>query len=295
MKKKLVALFIMCALVMPAITNAYSTGILDTTFASGLAVGSGATSVAVQTDGKILVVGDFTEYNGVSRNRIARINTDGTLDTTFNPGQGADMTIITLALQKDGKILIGGNFTSYNGVSRNRIARINTDGTLDTTFNPGQGVNGEVRSISIQSDGKLIVAGYFTTFDGDIAASRILRLNTDGTIDSSFSAGSGPTYPTDMYNGYLYSTLVQSDGKIVIAGSFNQYDNTAINNIARLNTDGTLDPAFAIGSGPNGAVLGASLQSDGKLIIGGVFTSYNGVSRNRIARINTDGTLDTTF
>ncbi|MFM7088345.1 MAG: Ig-like domain-containing protein [Candidatus Paceibacterota bacterium] len=244
MTKKLVAFFIMCTFLLPTVTTAYSTGVLDTTFASGLIAGSGAMSVAVQADGKILVGGDFEQYNGVSRNRIARLNTDGTLDTTFNPGQG---------------------------------------------------VNSEVRSIALQASGKIIIAGYFTVFDGDVAASRILRLNADGTLDSSFNAGAGPQSPVDMYNRYLYSALLQPDGKIVIAGSFNIYDSTPINNIARLNADGTLDPAFTIGSGPNGAVLSAVRQSDGKLIIGGMFTSYNGVSRNRIARLNTDGTLDTSF
>ena len=96
---------------------------------------------SIQADNKIVIGGVFNEVNGTARNNIARLNADGGLDTGFNPGTGADNTVTTLSVQPDGKILIAGYFTSYNGASRNRIARLNTDGSLDVGFDPGTGAN----------------------------------------------------------------------------------------------------------------------------------------------------------
>ena len=295
MKKNLFVFFLMFGFLVFNVAFGYSNGTLDTSFVSGLDSGSGANGVYLQSDGKAIVIGDFEKYTNVSRNRIARVNSDGTLDTTFNPGTGANFTVITAAIQSDGKIMIGGNFTTYNGISRNRIARVNSDGTLDTTFNPGQGLNGEVRTVSVQADGKVIVGGNFSTYDGDIAQKNILRLNSDGTLDSSFQTGSGATGTIDSDTAIVYASLIEPSGKIIIAGDFYKYDNTVTNRIARLNTDGTIDTTFVPGTGTNGGILGVARQSDGKVLIGGVFTTYNGTARNNIARLNSDGSLDTTF
>ena len=113
-----------------------------------------------------------------------------TLDLTFNPtdigiGNGANGIIRTTSIQSNGKIIIGGDFTSFIGTSRNYIARLNTDGTLDSTFNPGTGTNGIIYSSSIQSDGKIIIGGDFTSFNGT-ERYHIARLNTDGTLDTNF-------------------------------------------------------------------------------------------------------------
>ena len=117
----------------------------------------------MQADGKILIGGGFTTIGGVTRNRIARLNADGTLDTGFNPN--AERGVYSIAVQADGKILIGGFFTTVGGVTRNRIARLNADGTLDTTFNPN--ANSYVNSIAMQADGKILIGGDFTTIGGD--------------------------------------------------------------------------------------------------------------------------------
>jgi uncharacterized delta-60 repeat protein len=262
-------------------------GTLDNAFNPGAGANSYIYITALQSDGKIIIGGNFTTYNGTSRNYIARLNADGTLDTTFNPGMGADSSVRNIAIQSDGKIVIGGEFTTYNGTSRNYIARLNADGTLDTTFNPGTGANGTVNSAAIQSDGRIIIGGSFTTYNGT-ARSRIARLNTDGTLDTTFNPGSGA-------NNYVFTTTIQSSGKIIIGGNFTTYNGTARSRIARLNTDGTLDTNFNPGSGANATVSTTSIQSDDKIIIGGSFTTYNGTSRNYIARLNTDGTLDTNF
>ena len=240
-------------------------------------------TTSIQSDGKIIIGGNFTSFNGTVRNKIARLNTNGTLDANFNPGTGADGYVYTAPIQSDGKIIIGGGFTSYNGIARKYIARLNTDGTLDATFTPGTGPNGSVYTTSIQSNGKIIIAGSFGVFSGTVRKN-IGRLNTDGTLDTSFDPGIAAGD-----NGGVLTNSIQSDGKIIIGGSFTP------NLIARLNIDGTQDATFNPGTGANGTVLTTSIQSDGKIIIGGQFTTYNGIAINYIARLNTDGTLDTTF
>ena len=262
-------------------------GTPDATFNPGTGAGNRIRATTIQSDGKIIIGGDFTSYNGTGRNYIARLNTDGVLDATFNPGTGANNTINTTALQSDGKIITGGTFTAYNGTARNRIARLNTDGTLDAVFNPGTGAGNTIQTTAIQSDGKIIAGGAFTVYNGT-PRNYITRINTDGSLDAAFN-------PVTGSNNSIRSTTIQSNGKIIIGGTFTAYNGTGRNYIARLNTDGTLDATLNPGTGANGAILTTAIQNDGKIIIGGVFTTYNGTSRSRVARINADGTLDAAF
>ena len=137
----------------------------------------------MQADGKILAGGNFTTLapNGgaaVTRNRIARLETDGRLDQTLNLSTVGSFVIAT-AVQPDGKILIGGSFTSVLGVPRNNIARLNTDGTLDTAFNPN--ANDDVYSIAVQADGKILAGGDFTSIGGQ-TRNRIARLDATDRI-----------------------------------------------------------------------------------------------------------------
>ncbi|SDA89029.1 delta-60 repeat domain-containing protein, partial [Algoriphagus alkaliphilus] len=262
-------------------------GSLDTSFNPGTGANFTVWSMVLQPDGKILIGGDFTGYNGTTRNYIARINADGSLDTSFNPGTGANFTVWSMVLQPDGKILIGGDFTGYNGTTRNYIARINADGSLDTSFNPGTGANSTVRSIVLQPDGKIIIGGQFTSYNG-ASISRIARINADGSLDGSFNPGLGA-------NGFVRSMVLQPDGKILIGGDFSSYNGTSRSRIARINADGSLDGSFNPGTGANNMLLIMVLQPDGKILIGGFFTSYNGIVSNRIARLNSEGSLDNSF
>lgn len=260
-------------------------GTLDTTFNPNNGFDSQTHITAVQPDGKILVVGYFANYNGISRNRIARLNADGSLDTSFDPGTGANDIINSIILLSDGKILIGGYFTSYNGTSRNRIARLNSNGTLDTSFNPGTGANSNIHDVILQPDGKILIAGDFSSYN-DISTRSVARLNANGTFDNSFNGSASNT---------VASIALQSDGKIIIAGYFTTYSQTPRNRIARLNSNGTLDTSFNPGAGANGTVYSVALQSNGKVIVGGDFTSYNDTAISRLVRVNTDGSLDNTF
>src|SRR5437867_2700055 len=123
-------------------------------------------SVALQSDGKILMGGAFTGINGVERNRVARLNSDGSVDDTFRPGKGPNATVTKLAVQKNGQIVVGGDFAAVSDFPRNRIARLNADGSLDTTFDPGAGFNDTVLALAIQPDGKMVAAGKFTSVNG---------------------------------------------------------------------------------------------------------------------------------
>ena len=255
-------------------------------------------AVVVQPDGKILLGGSFTTLspNGgaaVTRNRIARVNADGTLDTTFNPN--ASNTVLSIAVQSDGKILLGGGFTtlSPNGgaaVTRNRIARVNADGTLDAAFNPN--ANGTVFSIAVQSDGKILLGGSLSTLspNGGAAVMRsgIARVNADGTLDTAFNPNA---------NAGVNSIAVQSDGKILVGGFFNNANSIGgqtRNRIARL--DATTGLADSFDPNANGSVFSIAVQSDGKILAGGNFTTIGGQSRNIFARLTNDtAALSTLF
>ena len=248
-------------------------------------------SIALQPDGKLLVGGNFTEVNGTPRNGIARLNANGTLDSSFNPGTGVDQSVNTIALQEDGKVLIGGPFSGVNGTARPYLARLNVNGSVDSSFKPGSGIadtRASLWAVAVQPDGKVLIGGSFTSVS-QASHSGIARLRTDGSLDSSFNA------ITDG-NGAVLSLAVQPDGKVLIGGTFTTVNTISRNRIARLNADGSLDPTFDPGFGPSNNVLSLALQPDGKVLIGGLFGTVNGnATRGGFARLNADGSLDTTF
>ena len=245
---------------------------------------------ALQSDGRVVIGGRFNQFNGVPRNAIARLNSDGSLDMSYTPVvEYPDIVVVAaLAVQPDGKILIGGEFTSVNGTPRSYVARLNPDGSLDLTFDPGAGPNSGVTASAVQSDGRFVVVGSFTSFNGASRA-RIARLNAEGSLDMSFDPGAGP-------NNYVTSTSLQPDGKTVIGGAFTSVGGTNRIFVARLNSDGSLDNSFQ----PNitlsfGSVLAVQTEVDGKIYVGGSFSTVDGLSRNNLARLNGDGSLDMSF
>jgi len=248
-------------------------------------------AVAVQADGKVLVGGAFTRLGGggtgtTTRNYIGRINVDGSLDTGFNPG--ANGAVYALAVQANGKILVGGNFTGLGGspstgwTPRNYIGRLNADGSLDTSFNPG--ADGTVFALVVQADGNILVGG----------DSFIARLSANGSWYGGFDRGP---------NSKVWTVAVQADGKILFGGDFSYLNHwlTPSNCLDRLNADGSLDPSFA-GGGANNRVSALAVQADGKILVGGDFTmlGFGGgligwAARNYIGRLNANGSLDTNF
>ena len=202
----------------------------------------------------------------------------------FNPGVYTATwygDVFSLAVQADGKILVGGDFHTLGGQPRRRIGRLNADGSLDTGFDPG--ADWFVRSLAVQADGKILVGGAFTELGGQ-PRRYIGRLNADGTLDTGFDpvAGEGVT-----------SLALQADGKILVGGLFTVLGGQPHRYIGRLNADGSVDTGF--GPGASTAVALLALQADGKILVGGNFTYLCGQARNRIGRLNADGTLDAGF
>jgi uncharacterized delta-60 repeat protein len=272
-------------------------GFLDTAFTTntGTAANNTVDSIAIQTDGKILVGGNFTTWNGTNINRMVRLNSDGTRDTAFttNAGTAANNIVRSIAVQTDGKILVGGNFTDWNGTTINYILRLNSDGTRDTAFttNAGTAANNVVRSIAVQTDGKILMGGNFTDWNGT-TVNRIVRLNGDGTRDTAFTTNTGTAS-----NGTVFSIAIQTDGKILVGGDFTAWNSVSANRIVRLNGDGTRDTAFTTNAGTaaNAIVDSIAIQTDGKILMGGDFRAWNGTTVNRMVRLNSDGTRDTAF
>ena len=258
--------------------------------------------MAVQPDGKVLVGGSFTTLGGggtglTSRNRIGRLNPDGTLDTTFNPG--ADGAVSALVVQRDGKILVGGAFTMMGGgtgtTPRSRIGRLNADGSLDATFNPG--ANSTVHALAVQPDGQILVGGIFTTLagggTGTTARNYIGRLNPNGSIDATFNPGANST---------VHALVVQPDGQILVGGMFTTLGGggtgtTTRNRIARLASSGSLEPTF--NPGADNVVAALAVRPDGRILVGGLFTMLGGgngtTPRNYLGQLNADGSLDVDF
>ena len=193
----------------------------------------------LQPDGKIVVVGYFTTFKTVTANYIIRLNSDGTIDTSFNIGSGFNYSTSGIVQQTDGKFVIIGSFTSYNGVSANNIIRLNLDGSVDTSFNIGYGFSyNPPTKIAIQSDGKFVIAGYFTSYNGS-SISRIIRLNSNGTRDTSFNPGSG------FISGSNFTGLgVLSNGQIIVAGRLIKYNGVSCPMMIKINSDGTRDTSF---------------------------------------------------
>ena len=277
-----------------------ASGTENTLFATNLGTGFNLNlgDTAVQNNGKTIVGGLFTSLNGNTRNRLVRLNADGTEDLAFyaNLGSGVNDSFVNrIALQSDGKILVGGRFSSFASSSRNGLFRLNADGTEDAAFytNLGTGFapsgSREPNVIRVQTDGKIIVGGDFNALNGN-TRHNLVRLNSDGTEDTVFYANT-----PSAIDDYVYDVAIDQTGNMIVGGSFT--GSGLRKYLTRLNASGTEDTAFYtnLGSSFNGLVIRVAIQPDGKIIVAGNFTTFNGNTRNNIVRLNPDGTEDTTF
>jgi uncharacterized delta-60 repeat protein len=350
-------------------------GSLDLTFNQNMPGASGSFAptihdIEIDAEGRIMIGGRFALYNGVARTCIARLNSDGSLDTSFAENtryappdstmvvdldilstgqvivgsqlnsQGITLTMFTAAgvvdptfnavlsntgLARrvvhlpDGKIVIGGTFTFVNGVRRMHIARLNPDGSLDESFvpysNTTPGTQG-ITALAVQPDGKIVI--------GMAPSDQTIRLNTDGSRDLQFNSAfaGAPSDIVVLPNGQILTSSGQlrrlnsngttdtsfsadvsgvrkihllPDGKILVAGTFSSVGTTLRGRIARLNSDGSLDATFNPPGGANGTIENLDVQTDGRIVVGGDFTSLNGAIRFRLGRFHPDGSLDTSF
>ncbi len=286
-------------------------------------------SVDLQPDGRMVLGGDFT--NVTLRNRVVRLNADGSLDSGFASGLQPDDIITSVVVLSDGWVAIAGGFTQLNGLPRNRMAKLSPDGVIDRTLATTGATDGTVEAIAYQPDGRLIVGGRFTQING-VARTRLARLSPTGSVDGNFAptingdvyavaampdgkviagggfAGARPRLARFLANGdldlsfdaefsndgFVRVIAVQPDGKILIGGSFNEIGSQPQFRIARLFAGGDLDTTFAPAA-IDGTVRAILVQADGRLMIGGNFTTVGGFQRNNLARLRPNGQFDSEF
>jgi uncharacterized delta-60 repeat protein len=246
--------------------------------------GGGAEELEIQPDGKYVVAGSFTHVNGIFQRRIARINPDGSLDTTFNTGDGFTngLYVDDVAIAPDGKIYIVGDFQIFNDATRWRVARLNANGSIDTTFNTGTPLAGNVAAVSILPDGRLFIGGAFPMPPAGNFYNNIARMNTDGTYDTNFNNANV------TFEGEGYAIRQQPDGKVLIGGTMTAANGLLADGITRYNGDGTLDLNF-FRNPDGGIVFDVERQSDGKILIA------EGGAGVLLFRLNQDGSRDTSF
>ena len=253
-------------------------------------------ALAFESDGRLLVAGDFLNLQASDEDHlstqlfVARLDEAGSRDGYFRPQPNAMVT--SLAVQHDGKILLGGEFTLLRAAqtdtswTRLHLARLNRDGSVDAAFAPNP--DAQVAAIALQADNSLIIGGYFTSVVGGSGTSvyrfRAARLHADGTPDERF----GPAR-----SAAVYQTLTLPDGSVLVAGTFTRWGGLTRSNLAKIRADGTVDPAFA--PWIDGTVQTMALQSDGRILIGGSFLTVNDVERPYLARLEADGSLDPSY
>jgi uncharacterized membrane protein len=271
-----------------------SDGTVDTAFATGTGFNKTVYSIVPVGDGSgdVYVGGDFITYNGRSANALVRLHADGTVDSNFVTGTGFNNTVRIIAPASDGSgdLYIGGAFTSYNGIPANDLVRLNaTTGIVDQTFATGTGFTNTVFTIAPLGNGDLYVGGAFTNYNG-APAPRIVRLHASGTMDQNFVTGTG-------FSDTVHRILPVGDGSgdVYVGGAFDLYNGASANALVRLNAIGTVNQAFATGTGFNNTVFTIALAGNGDLYVGGAFTLYNGTPANDLMRVHANGTLDPAF
>jgi len=270
---------------------------LDTSFAVNkidVPTDYGVTDIVIDPNGKIILTGAFFRFNNVGYGGFLRLNPDGTPDTTFK-NTGGDV-VRSVSLFSDGRILVAGDFKSFNKVNLHNITVLFNDGKIDPGFNNIR-VGFDTSSanvLAVLPDDKLIIVSSsifgFNAYNG-IQNKGFVRLNSDGSQDNTLTFGGGT--PFSYYSPSCVA--VQKDGKMVVGGDFTGLFNQTINRIARLNYDGTRDNSFVMGTGFDQLVKKVVVLDDNKILAGGNFVTYKGITCGAIVRLNSDGSLDSTF
>jgi uncharacterized delta-60 repeat protein len=266
----------------PGIGRINADGTFDTSFSTGSGADTTVRAVSAATNGNIVLAGDFSSVNGNSRKFVARLSTNGVVDANFVQTAGLNGLVRAVGVQSDGKVVVGGDFTG----PAHGIARLTAGGALDIGFDPTSGTDGIVQAIAVQSDNKILMGGTFTKV-GTIPRQNLTRLKANGSIDLDFK--------TTAANGAVLAIALQPDGKSIVAGNFTSIGGTPRGRVARLDATGAVDLTFNLTGAANGAINAVAIQRDGKIYIAGDFTQIGNVTRNHVARLNSDGSLDLTF
>ncbi len=311
-----------------AVLRLHSNGAIDTTFGvNGRAlvgfpgsVDDRAHALAIQSDGKIVVAGT-TSPVGTQNFAVARLNGNGSLDTTFGSGGlvsadfGDAESAAAVALQSDGRIIVGGQRS--DGISLDfALARFNTDGSLDTSFDGDGRVTTTfvdtpdsvdlVTSVGVQADGRIVAAGLSNPSTGGSSgnAFALTRYTSNGALDPTFGVGGKVTtqFGAGDFVTIARALVIQPNGRILLAGSATRPTQVTDFTLARYETNGTLDPAFGaggivmtdIGVSTDDQAAAVALQPDGRIVVAGSSGSATGLDF-AVARYEPNGNLDTSF
>jgi len=250
-----------------------------------------ALAIAIPGDGnKSVVSGYFTEYQGKRAPGLIRLKSKGKRDKSFKPGSGPNGPVESIIPLNDGKLLIGGNFTTYGGQAMGNIARLNADGSLDTSYQPAE-FNDQVSAMALMRNGSLLVAGFFTSYGSQAVTGGLVKLNPDATLDTSFAA------PADLQPGSVQSLLKLKNGKALVGGTFPSYGSSSGGGLVQVNSDGSVDSEFDVGSGFGSAVGGVySMQKYRRgFLIGGSFSQYDEMRAVNLVHVGDNGWLSKLF
>lgn len=285
-------------LLTDGIVRLNANGTIDPGFYMGTGFNGSVFAITPATDGSgdIYVGGAFTTYNGFTANHIVRLNANGSMDTGFSTGTGFNDVVYAIKEAADGSgdIYVGGDFTTYNGNNSGRLARLNSDGSYDSGFNIGAGASDTVNSIAVVAGGSgdlIYIGGNFTYFNAT-ASNYIARIKNDGSYDTGFAVGTG-------FDGQVETLTPAADGSgdIYVGGDFKSYDSNGSIRIARLNSDGSFDSAFATSTGFNDTVYAIATDSGvpGEVFVAGLFTTFDGNIHQGIACLNSTGFICSGF
>jgi uncharacterized delta-60 repeat protein len=252
-------------------------------------------TIIVQPDSKVIAGGRFNRYNGNNISGIIRLNTNGSVDNTFNanfPDFTAGKRVNDIRLLSDGSMIVVGDLEYITGTTATDIYKLSSTGAVLNTFGTFPNtITAEVYSVDVLSTGKIVAVGDFTSYSG-VTTRDIIMFNSDGTLDTSFNSGSGFSGATNTAN---YFVRVQPDDKIIVGGTFSTYSGVSVNDLIRLNSNGTIDTSFNIGTGSNAWVESFDILPDGKILVVGPFSTWNGNISNQLVRLNSDGSVDNTL
>ncbi|HEX6100980.1 MAG TPA: delta-60 repeat domain-containing protein [Thermoanaerobaculia bacterium] len=234
-------------------------------------------AIALQSDGKIVIGGHFSRVGGTPRSNIARLHPNGTLDTSFQPGGGVDGFVLAVALQRDGKVLVGGFFNWVDGKPFLHLARLQANGSVDLAFHPDP--DNIVTGVGELYDGKILAGGYFTNIGGQ-PRRHLARLRADGAADSAFSSDTNAPV----------LAVRRNDHHFFVGGEFTVMNGAPVSYVARLDPAGGLDPAYK--PSLDGPVRALWPSNDGKLLVGGSFLNAGGQPSPRLARLRSDGSAE---
>jgi uncharacterized delta-60 repeat protein len=265
-------------------------GDLDPAFNPGTSTSSALRAAAVDPQDRVIVAGDFTTFNGSPAVRVARLLADGSLDPEFTTGSGANDTVTAIEILGDGRILLGGKFTQFAGVATRGLVMLRPDGTVDGSFVSGfasEGFSVGVTCIESLPGGKFIVGGYFDRYAGQ-SVGRYAFLTASGGLDPAVPRNGGAS-------SHVFDLDLQGDGSILICGFFTTVDGFSSSCVARLNPGGTVDQRFSTGTQLGTVAYTVEGQPDGKVIVGGSFSTFFGLGKRYLGRLTPSGGLDTGF